>query len=164
MKIPRPLISLITFLVFGSVGFAATSAAPPRLLVEVGAQNLLAGTRQTILSGEYRSAPRFHRVGAMAIVERTEKESFIGIGGFRTFAIHGTQLTIEGSPGYYQRSRSGFDLGSRWEFRTGIDWSVPLQHNITVGLGIAHISNAGTGYKNPGTEAVRLLIGVPLRR
>lgn len=164
MKISRPLIPLIISLVFSSAGFAATAAAPPRLLVEVGAQNLLAGTRQTVLSGEYRSAPRFHHIGAMAIAERTAEERFIGVGGFRTFGIHGTLLTIEGSPGYYQRTRNGFDLGSRWEFRTAIDWSLSLSHNVTVGLGIAHISNAGTGYKNPGTEAVRLLIGVPLRR
>ena len=52
-------------------------------------------------------------------------------------------------------------LGSTIEFRSGADISYRFRNNVRVGVGIFHISNAGLGYRNPGSEQIILKYHIP---
>ncbi|OFW82966.1 MAG: hypothetical protein A2018_00810 [Alphaproteobacteria bacterium GWF2_58_20] len=56
----------------------------------------------------------------------------------------------------------GKDLGHEVEFRTGVEMGVDLSEGRRIGLAIHHISNAGLGDKNPGTEILSLTYSLPL--
>ena len=43
-------------------------------------------------------------------------------------------------------------LGHTLEFRSGGDITYRFRNNVRIGVGVFHISNAGLGYRNPGSE------------
>ena len=45
-------------------------------------------------------------------------------------------------------------MGNTIEFRSGGDFMYRFRNNVRVGVGVFHISNAGLGYRNPGSEQV----------
>jgi hypothetical protein len=57
---------------------------------------------------------------------------------------------------------SGFDLGSRSEFRSGVECGYDLKENGRISIGIWHLSNASIGDINPGTEVVAIRYALPL--
>ena len=52
-------------------------------------------------------------------------------------------------------------LGHTLEFRSGGDISYRFKNNVRVGVGIFHISNAGLGYRNPGSEQIIFKYHIP---
>jgi len=56
----------------------------------------------------------------------------------------------------------GKDLGHAVEFRTGVELGWELQTGSRVGVAVHHISNAGLGDKNPGTEILSLNYSFPI--
>ena len=52
-------------------------------------------------------------------------------------------------------------LGHTIEFRSGGDISYRFRNNVRVGVGIFHISNAGLGYRNPGSEQIIFKYHIP---
>lgn len=57
---------------------------------------------------------------------------------------------------------NGKDLGHAVEFRTGVEMGFDLDAGRKVGFALHHISNAGLGDKNPGTEILSLTYSIPL--
>ena len=68
-------------------------------------------------------------------------------GLWQTFNRIGQPLMI----GYYDRGKS-LDLGYNLEFRSQIEFSYALGES-RIGFNLNHISNAGLGDTNPGTES-----------
>lgn len=54
----------------------------------------------------------------------------------------------------------GKDLGHGIEFRTGIETGMKSDDGYRLGIGFHHISNAGLGDKNPGTETLTVTYGI----
>ena len=52
-------------------------------------------------------------------------------------------------------------MGNTIEFRSGADIMYKFRNNVRVGVGIFHISNAGLGYRNPGSEQIVLKYQIP---
>ena len=52
-------------------------------------------------------------------------------------------------------------LGNTIEFRSGGDFMYRFRNNVRVGVGVFHISNAGLGYRNPGSEQVIFKYQIP---
>ena len=52
-------------------------------------------------------------------------------------------------------------LGNTIEFRSGGDFTYRFRNNVRVGVGVFHISNAGLGYRNPGSEQVIFKYQIP---
>ena len=61
------------------------------------------------------------------------------------------QLTPSISAGYYKKG-AGKDLGHDLEFYSQLRLNYAVSVDLSVGIGIAHISNAGLGEKNPGAN------------
>tara|TARA_B100000900_G_scaffold204460_1_gene173376 strand:- start:30 stop:545 length:516 start_codon:yes stop_codon:yes gene_type:complete len=62
--------------------------------------------------------------------------------------------------GYYEDGDQ-IRLGHALEFKSGADLSYKFKNNMRVGVGAYHISNAGIGYRNPGSEQVVLKYHIP---
>tara|TARA_E500000178_G_scaffold315260_1_gene334121 strand:+ start:221 stop:802 length:582 start_codon:yes stop_codon:yes gene_type:complete len=52
-------------------------------------------------------------------------------------------------------------MGNTIEFRSGADIMYRFKNNVRVGFGVFHISNAGIGYRNPGSEQVIFKYQIP---
>ena len=70
-------------------------------------------------------------------------------------------LTWSEAPGYYHRGDSGKDLGHALEFRSQIEVSNRFDDRSRLGVALSHMSNAGIGDDNPGTENLVLTYAVP---
>ena len=56
---------------------------------------------------------------------------------------------------------NGKDLGSVVEFKTGAEFAYRFEDHSRLGLQFDHISNAGIGKRNPGTESLVLFWSFP---
>ena len=63
---------------------------------------------------------------------------------------------------YYQKGRYTEDLGYRIEFKSEVEIIYNFQNNYSLSVGFFHISNANLGAKNPGVEAIKISLGVPI--
>ncbi len=52
-------------------------------------------------------------------------------------------------------------MGHTIEFRSGGDFMYRFRNNVRVGVGVFHISNAGLGYRNPGSEQIIFKYQIP---
>lgn len=64
--------------------------------------------------------------------------------------------------GWYNKSK-GKNLGYPIEFRTGVEISWQADDQSRFGLYFYHLSNAGLGTKNPGSESIVLIYDIPIR-
>jgi len=64
--------------------------------------------------------------------------------------------------GWYNKG-DGKNLGYPIEFRTGVEISWQLWDQSRFGLHFYHLSNAGLGTKNPGSESIVLLCDIPIK-
>ncbi len=53
-------------------------------------------------------------------------------------------------------------LGNDLEFRSGIRLGYRLQNNMRIAVEVFHLSNAGFGDTNPGTEPILIALFIPL--
>ena len=58
---------------------------------------------------------------------------------------------------------AGKDLGSVFEFRSGVDLGYRFDYGGQVSVTFTHISNAGISDRNPGTELLMFRYGYPLQ-
>jgi hypothetical protein len=133
-------------------------------MVGPGVGNLRHSTKYGYGSLEVRHL--FHSWGKLSIgfggaAEVSRDEDYVGpnLTLDYHFAPHwGAALTS--GPGWY--SNHSIDLGSHLEFRSGLEFFYFFHGNWRIAAGIFHYSNAGTARHNPGTEAVRLAVVIPL--
>jgi hypothetical protein len=74
-----------------------------------------------------------------------------------------SRLTIGTGPFYYSHGEDqDYDLGFSLEFYSFAELSWVWKRDLRLGLRLGHLSNAGLGRKNPGTEILSLVVSVPL--
>jgi hypothetical protein len=71
-------------------------------------------------------------------------------------------ITLGTGPFYYESEHD--DLGFDLEFYSFIEASRRLRNDVRLGVRVGHLSNAGFGRINPGTENVTLVAVIPLTR
>ena len=93
----------------------------------------------------------------------TNKGSVYAYGGFRFELPIGKHVLIlpNAAVGYYEKG-DGKDLGSHFEFKTGVEVDLVFANGIRVGPAFDHISNAGITKRNPGEENFMLMVSIPL--
>lgn len=74
------------------------------------------------------------------------------------------RLTLGSGPFYYTHNRRDDDLGLSLEFYSFAEASWVWKDEIRLGLRIGHLSNAGLGRENPGTETVSFVVSASLER
>jgi hypothetical protein len=78
------------------------------------------------------------------------------VGVFAAFQLGAVEITPHFSLGLWQDGAGGFDEDELIQFRTGIDAFLPLSPDVSVGLGIYHVSNAGITSRSADLDVVRL--------
>jgi lipid A 3-O-deacylase len=109
------------------------------------------------------AAPRWGPVGLAGGALATSLGQLYGWGGLRVPVTVGPTTTLAGAlgVGLYARGQ-GKELGSPLEFRSSITVERQWSSALRVSLTLYHLSNAGTGRRNPGVEGITLGWSLPL--
>ena len=95
----------------------------------------------------------------------TNQNTYYAYGGFGIDGYYGKKKNVILTPslacGYY-KDGSEIKAGNPLEFYIGIDLFYRFKNNARIGAGIFHISNADSGYRNPGSETLILKYQMPL--
>ncbi|NQV02226.1 MAG: acyloxyacyl hydrolase [Bacteroidia bacterium] len=70
---------------------------------------------------------------------------------------------ISFAPGFFTAQDEEADLGFPLEFRSSIKFGVQFKKKSRLGLEFSHISNAGFGHSNPGTETLVITYEMPFK-
>lgn len=91
---------------------------------------------------------------------------FTGAGLIYDFATsEHTRITVGSGPFYYAHGpRGGDDLGLKLEFYSFVEAAWQAGDGFRTGVRLGHLSNAGLGRRNPGTEILGAFVSVPLSR
>ena len=86
-----------------------------------------------------------------------------GYGGISFDLFFGRRIVLTPSfaAGYYHEG-NGRDLGHEVEFRSGVELAYRFDDRTRLGVLFYHLSNAGLGDHNPGTEVLSLSYSIPL--
>jgi len=114
---------------------------------------------------EYRHDEKIWIFKPYAGIEGTSDGAVYGLGGFMVDIFFGRRVVVTPSiaAGLYFEG-DGKDLGSPIEFRSQIELAYRFNDRSRLGLAVSHISNAGIGDDNPGTEIVTLYYSIPLEK
>jgi hypothetical protein len=168
----RSRTCIVASLVLAAAGAARAAAdEPPMVVLSAGATGILhhnTDVRHTValFSAEYRgSAELFRRVKPLVGGFATsDGQAYAHAGVYRDFdlAPHWI-LTPRFAAGAY-RQGSKDKLGGALEFQSGVDLFYRLANRWRIGAALSHVSNAGIGDSNPGTETIALVVAIPLRQ
>ena len=96
-------------------------------------------------------------------VEATSDGAFYGVAGLLADIQIGDHFLITPSfgAGLYTDG-DGKDLGNTVEFRSQLELGYLFDNNHRIGIAGGHISNAGLGDRNPGTEILNVYYHIPV--
>ena len=137
---------------------------PAYLSLGVGATGVIADREQgAAFNIEYRSDIDFWKIHPFIGGFATSDASLYGYFGFLMDIYFGPRwiLTPNTAVGAYLEG-DGQDLGHVLEFRSGFELAYRLNDRSRLGIAVHHLSNAGIGNDNPGTETAILYYSVPL--
>ena len=142
---------------------SARAEDPSFIAVGAGVYDVLHDFKAAQGRVEFRFADRFLFVKPMVGLLATSKGSVMGYGGIRIdlYLSRHFVLTPNGAVGAFYRG-DGKDLGSTVEFKTGAEFAYRFEDHSRLGLQFDHISNAGIGKRNPGTESLVLFWSFPI--
>ena len=106
----------------------------------------------------------FNLIKPFAGILGTSANAYYAYGGFGIDGYYSKKKNIVLTPsvacGYY-KDGSEIKAGNPMEFYIGIDLFYRFKNNVRIGAGIFHISNADSGYRNPGSETLLLKYQIP---
>jgi lipid A 3-O-deacylase len=118
-----------------------------------------------LLNLEYRSDKKLWWFKPQVGMFGTSKGGFYLYAGIRLDVYFGDRwvFTPSFSPGVYHNG-NGRDLGFELEFRSSAEIAYRFDDYSRLSLGIAHLSNASLGDRNPGVETLTLTYSVPFSK
>lgn len=114
---------------------------------------------------EYRHNEKLWIFKPWAGIEATSEGGIWGGAGLLVDIYFGKHvvLTPNFGVGFFEEG-SGLDLDSALEFRSQLELAYRFEDHSRLGFAISHISNAGIGDSNPGTEIATLYYHLPLEK
>jgi hypothetical protein len=157
---------LLTSAVLAATLFAAPAAMAEggdRLLLGVGYYDINDNEDALDVRAEWRSGNDFFwGIAPFVGAEATSDGAVYGLAGiYRDFAVAPQwYVTPSFGAGLYHDG-GGKYLGHTVEFRSQVEVGYEFESMHRVSIGAGHISNAGIGDSNPGTEIVNLYYHMP---
>ena len=112
----------------------------------------------------YSGKKLFNLIKPFAGILGTSANAYYAYGGFGIAGYYTKKKNIVLTPsvacGYY-KDGSEIKAGNPMEFYIGIDLFYRFKNNVRIGAGIFHVSNADSGYRNPGSETLLLKYQIP---
>ncbi|SLN10307.1 acyloxyacyl hydrolase [Oceanibacterium hippocampi] len=162
--IAGPGIVMLAMLIVALAPRTAKADDPAFLAFSAGYFDILAKD-DTAFEGrvEYRSDYKLWFVKPFVGLTGTSDGAVHAYGGILSDIYFGRRwvLTPSFAPGYFHDG-GGKDLGSEIEFRSQIELSYRFDDRSRLGISFNHISNAGIGDANPGTETLAITYAIPL--
>jgi hypothetical protein len=112
---------------------------------------------------EYRSADKLWIFKPLGGVMGTTDGAYYIFAGVGVDLYFGDRFVVTPSfaPGYYGHG-GGEDLGYELEFRSQMEFAYRFDDRSRLGVAISHMSNAGLGDTNPGTESAMVYYSIPI--
>tara|TARA_Y100000766_G_C18773046_1_gene539295 strand:+ start:435 stop:941 length:507 start_codon:yes stop_codon:yes gene_type:complete len=142
----------------------AADEEPAFIALGAGATGVIADrTQGAAFNLEYRSDIDLWKIRPFVGGFATSDASLYGYFGFLMDIYFGRRwvLTPNTAVGAYTEG-DGQDLGHVIEFRSGFELAYRFDDRSRLGVAIHHLSNAGIGSDNPGTETALLYYSIPL--
>ncbi len=155
----------VAIVVTPRVATAESQRAPGYLALTAGSAEVLGSDRVFIFGAEYRFRQhRYHIHPYLHGSWTSHGGGYLGAGLLYTFrfAPH-WHVSLSSGPGYYKHGNFWKNLGHKLEFFSAIEISRGVGRDRYLGLRFGHISNAGFGHYNPGSETLELVYSFPLR-
>lgn len=106
---------------------------------------------------EYRAAPlksMYDLIPTVGVATNSD-DSYWGYGGIRyDYYYNRNWVLIPHFAAALYEDNGGKDLGSTFQFRSGLEVAYKLSENSYLGVGYNHLSNAGLGDDNPSTDSL----------
>ena len=166
LNVPQPVIAISLALLSAALpaGEAGAADRTGLLALGIGAFDVVRLDRPAAdFRLEYRHGRGIWIFRPWLGLEATSQGAVFGvIGLFSDFPL-GSQVIVSPSIGIgaYHRG-GGLDLGSAFEIRSQLEVAWRLPDEKRLGLAFSHISNAGIGDHNTGTEIATLYYAIPL--
>ncbi len=156
------LLASVALLTFSPI---AAKAADDLIGVGVGYYDIFDEDEAADIRVEYRAGtPCLWEIKPFAAAHITTDGALYGLGGLYADFELSPEWTLTPSIGAGLYSDGdGKDLGHTIEFRSQLELGYNFQNGSRVSTGLAHISNASLGNRNPGTEILSLNYYFPLR-
>lgn len=170
-----PLLLLPLLLLPRPAFCAETDPAPPPhpppvplLTLSGGTAELFDGADRPFGSVGWRPAARLadHLGADFLVAAGTHGERYVAAGFFCELPFFSRfVLTPAFAAGWYDPGDDDddFDLGFPLEFRSTLQLDWCFHSGVRLGIAAFHLSNASFGLHNPGTEAITLVLSIPLR-
>lgn len=158
----KNIIRLVLGIAFLSTACPAQTDTPAYVVVGGGASGILDDQKSVIGMVELQPAFRAGPFGTWIALQASDEEYYLGAGLLLDW--HFTEhwfLTPSFGAGIYGE-HDGTDLGSRLEFRSGIECGYDMKKSGRLSVGFWHLSNGGLGDRNPGTELAAVRYALPL--
>ena len=150
------LVSSISSVVFGQTDLY--------MLAGTGVGNILDSPRGGYVSFELRKPIIRHKdviFTGNVVLEGEKDEKYIGLGISAEKRLS-SRIKIAISTGIGRFSNINLDLGSKTEFRSGVDLFYRISRKMMLVMSFYHYSNGGISDYNPGAESVALRVVIPL--
>lgn len=159
-----PAFILAVGLQLGPARAQDISQDPSFLSIGVGAYDVFEGLdRAADFRLEYRHGDGLWIFKPWAGIEATSDGALYGVIGFLTDFYFGRRIVVTPSVGIgAYHDGDGLELGNTFEIRSQLEIAYRFDDRSRLGLAMSHISNAGTGNKNPGTEIITVYYSLPL--
>jgi hypothetical protein len=147
-----------------SAACPAQTNTPSYVVVGGGLAGVLDDQKSIVGVVEFQ--PRLHvgPFGTWIGVSASDQENYLGAGLLLDWYVtERLFITPSLGAGIYGE-HNGIDLGSRLEFRSGIECGYDLKEAGRISAGFWHLSNASLRDRNPGTELVALRYAFPLSK
>lgn len=151
-----------------TLGLAAGARAgehdPSFLVGGIGAFDLVQDDDRAVdFRLEYRHGRGLWFIKPWIGIEGTSDGALYGVGGLLADIDLGSRFVLIPSFGIGAYAEGdGKDLGNTVEFRSQIELAYRFDDRSRIGVAFSHISNAGLGDENPGTEILNVYYAYPL--
>jgi hypothetical protein len=133
-----------------------------RLGVGAGAYNIFDRYTEIYSLIDIRPPLRAYGIGTWITLAGNRGAFYLSGGILKDFSLSRSLiLTPSFGIGFYEQE-SGMALGHSLEFRSAIKLSHEFPNASRIGVRFGHISNAGIGNINPGSEFISLIYSIPL--
>lgn len=165
MRLHNALVAAVTGLTLGLSGTAAVAEERNKALAfSVGAFDMVQRSDDGLEARlEYRSDAPWWLKPFGGITATTDAAVHLYVGVYADLVI-GEHFYIQPSfaPGAFFEG-NGKVLGNILEFRSQLELGYRFRDDSRLGISLNHISNAGLGTSNPGSESLVLTYSVPLK-
>jgi hypothetical protein len=139
---------------------------PDRVVFGAGLYDIFDRKEETLdLRIEYRWGISLWALRPWAGIEVTADGALYAVAGVLADIGIGSRwiVTPGAGAGFYDEG-NGKDLGDPVEFRTQLEFARRFAGDDRLAIALSHVSNAGLGDANPGTEVLTVYYSIPLGR